>query len=295
MAPVTEPIRISLVLPAYNEESNIVKALEEAITVLSDSSFADFEVIVVNDGSQDQTETLVNQVAKRNLKIRVVNHSGNQGYGAALLTGFSASRFDYIFFTDADLQFELAEIHKLLIHRSQYPVVLGYRCPRMDSQIRLFYALGWNWLNRILFGLRVRDIDCAFKLFQKDVIEKLHIKSRGAMLSAEILIKIRRNGHEWIEVPVAHKPRNAGEATGAKLKVIIRAFLELSTLYTTELAPPWHQKIKNLFLCPFRSIVRYFSKGRFWQTLSGFVYFSLSFIGNSFSLPYKVWLISGGC
>jgi putative flippase GtrA len=225
---------LSVFFPAYNEEKNIETLVRDAHRVLSRLK-KEYEIIIVNDGSRDQTGEIADRLALENPRVRVIHHSPNQGYGAALLSGFQAARGEYVFFTDADLQFDLKEIKKLLVYVPAYDVVLGFRAKRRDPFMRLLNAWGWNKLNRFLFGLRVKDIDGAFKLFKTHIVKQIPVVSRGAMLSAELLTRLQREGIEFKEVPVTHLPRRAGEPTGAKPAVILRAFKEMLSLYVGEL------------------------------------------------------------
>jgi len=223
-------IKISFLFPAYNEEHNIRKSVEFASRVLNEVA-SEYEIIVVNDGSKDKTREVIDQLAREDGRVRVVHHEKNKGYGDALWSGIQAAKYDWLFFTDADLQFDIGEIKKFIDETSRYRVVIGYRAPRKDSFMRLVNAKGWNWLVRLMFGLRVRDIDCAFKLFDRKILASLPLLTRGATMSAEILIRLMRNGIEWKELPVSHFPRTKGSATGAKPSVIIKAFKELFKLY----------------------------------------------------------------
>ncbi len=225
---------LSVFFPAYNEEENIESTVEQATDVLS-SLDIEYEIIVVNDGSSDRTGEIAERLSLTDPRIRVINHDPNQGYGAAVWSGIQAARYEYVFFTDADLQFDLREIPLLLEHVPEHDVVLGYRADRQDPFIRLVNAKGWNILNRLLFGLKVKDIDCAFKLFKTKLVQNLPIESRGAMMSAELLIRLKQKGVKFKEVPVTHLPRMYGEATGAKPAVILRAFRELFSMYTGDL------------------------------------------------------------
>ena len=227
-------MRISLFFPAYNEEENIAAAVAQARAVLS-AAAEEYEIIVVNDGSRDGTGGIVDRLSKEDPHVRAVHHDPNRGYGAALISGIRAARYEWIFFTDADLQFRLEEIHLLIEHSKLYPVVIGYRSPRRDPFIRLVNAKGWNILNRVMFGLKVRDIDCAFKLFKSELVKDLPMKSAGAAVSAELLIRLQRNDVLIKEVPVTHLPREKGVPTGAKPAVILRAFKELFGLYMSDL------------------------------------------------------------
>jgi len=225
---------LSVFFPAYNEEENIESSVKQADAVLR-TLVSDYEIIVVNDGSKDRTGEIAEELALKNPRVRVVHHNPNQGYGAAVWSGIQAAEKEYIFFTDADLQFDLSEIKYLVEHAQDHDVVIGYRAKRRDPFMRLVNAKGWNVLNRILFGLRVRDIDCAFKLFKRDLVKNLPIASRGAMMSAEFLIRLSRQGVTFKEVPVTHLPRVKGSPTGAKPSVIARAFKEMLQIYTREL------------------------------------------------------------
>ena len=193
----------------------------------------DYEVIVVNDGSRDATRKIVESLAAQNPRIRCVSHEVNRGYGAALWTGFTSATKDLIFLTDGDKQFDPREIAQFLPHIQDADLVIGYRAPRMDPPIRRFNAWGWNMLVRLLFGYVARDVDCAFKLFRRSVLDTVHVESVGATFSAEFLIKARRRGYRFVELRATHFPRTAGSATGAKLSVILRAFRELIKLRLT--------------------------------------------------------------
>lgn len=228
-------LSLSVFFPAYNEEKNIQETLlrgKEAAKKVAST----YELIVVNDGSSDKTGAIADALAGEDpAHVRVVHHQKNLGYGAALKSGIAAARHDYVFFTDADLQFDLKELPLLAAHVGDYPAVIGYRAPRRDPFMRLVNAWGWNLLNRFLFGLKARDIDCAFKLFERRLLAALPLKAEGAMLSAEMLIRLSRKGVPVKEVPVTHLPRKAGSPTGAKLSVILRAFKEMLFLFRTEL------------------------------------------------------------
>ncbi len=222
-------LSISAVMPAYNEQDNVGPMIEATAATIA-SVTDDFEIIVVDDGSRDETAQKVKQAAQKHPQARLVQHKTNQGYGAAVFTGLTSSTKDLIFFTDADRQFDLNEIHKLLPLIDEADMVVGYRAPRRDPFMRKLNGWGWSALVTLLFGYTARDIDCAFKLFRRKVIDNTHdqIASRGATFSAEFLVRAKRAGYKIREVPVAgHQPRVAGSQTGARLDVILRAFREL--------------------------------------------------------------------
>lgn len=219
-------LSISAVLPAYNEEQ-VIAASVGAMVKTFESLGAEYEVIVVNDGSRDRTAEIVTQLGEENPRVRLVSHEQNQGYGAAVWTGFISAVKDLVFLTDGDKQFDVDEISLLLPMMDGADMVIGYREKRADPPMRLFNAWGWKLLVNALFGYTARDIDCAFKLFRRRILDRVEVHSRGATLSAEFLIKARRLGYVIRERGVSHYPRPAGQATGAKPAVILRAFREL--------------------------------------------------------------------
>ncbi len=233
---LTSQSSLTVFFPAFNEEGNIRGTVESAVTALNESPYiGTYEILVIDDASTDHTRAIVTELAKIHPQVRCISHSHNHGYGAALKTGFKHARMDYVFFTDADMQFDITELRHLLEHLNRFDVVIGYRAPRRDPFIRLVNAWGWNFLNRILFGLRVHDIDCAFKLFKRDLLQSIQLRSQGAMISAELLIRLTRYGVKIKEVPVSHFPRTAGTPTGAKPSVIFRALREMVMLYIGDL------------------------------------------------------------
>ena len=219
-------VSVSIVLPAYNEEANVAAAIAEA-TATAERLFVEHEIIVVDDGSSDATKLVAQGIAERDPRVRVVSHGGNRGYGEALRTGFLSSGMDFVFFTDADLQFDMGEIEKFLPYAGTVDVVAGYRLNRQDAMARRLIAYAWNLLVRVLFYVPVRDIDCAFKLFDRRALSDVDIESVGAMVNTELMVKLGRAGASVVEVGVHHRPRRAGQARGASPRVIAKALREL--------------------------------------------------------------------
>ena len=223
---------ISVALPAYNEEANIEKMLRDVLEVLP-KYFQDFEVIVVDDGSRDGTADVVAALAERHERLRLIRHPRNRGYGAAVWSGLTSAQKDLLFFTDSDRQFDLQEIRKLLEAADESDLVIGFRSPRRDPLMRKLNGWGWSLLVTVLFGYTARDIDCAFKLLRRSVIDRLRdrVHSRGATFSAELLVRAKNAGFRIREVALrGHRPRTAGSPTGARPAVILRAFRELIAL-----------------------------------------------------------------
>ncbi len=219
---------ISLVLPAYNEAENIEAMVAEATPAL-ESVTDDFEIVVVDDGSKDETAAVTRRVMETNPHVRLIQHEVNQGFGAAVFTGFVNAEKDWIFYTDADRQFVLSELEKFVPLMDRADLIAGYRAPRRDPFLRVFYGKGWSMLCTLVFGYTVRDVDCGFKLLRREIIQKLapDIRSRGATFSIEWLVRAKRAGYRFVELPVSHRPRVAGSQTGANIDVIVRAFREL--------------------------------------------------------------------
>ena len=190
-----------------------------------------FEIIVVDDGSADGTAALADRLARDDPAVRVVHHARNQGYGTALKSGFAAARQDWVFLMDSDGQFDPTELPGFIDAASRADFVLGYRVERADATHRRLFAKLWARLMRVLLGVRVRDVDCAFKLMRRSYLAAMPLEAGGAFLSAEMLAKALRLGARFAERPVKHLPRRAGRQTGGSVKVLLRAFYELGRLW----------------------------------------------------------------
>jgi len=219
-------LSISAVLPAHNEAENIRTTVENCVTYL-ENNVSDYEVVVVNDGSSDDTQYIVEGLASTNSKVVLVNHPVNTGYGSALRSGFEKASCEYIFFMDSDGQFDINDLDRLIPLLSAKDVVIGYREDRADSLVRSLNAWLYGLYIYLTFGLKVRDMDCAFKVFPTKAYQDIRpIISGGALFSAELLIKLKRNGFTLREIPVRHFPRRFGTQSGASIKVILRMFKE---------------------------------------------------------------------
>lgn len=218
--------QISVFFPAYNEAKNIEKTVQETLKVLKKIA-KEFEIIVVDDGSKDETGLKVKRLAKKFSELRLINHPKNLGYGAALKTGMYASRFPLVCYTDSDGQFDFKEIIKFLPKIKKSDLVLGYRTKRTDKFYRQILAKILWLADWILFGLDVRDIDCGFKLFKREVIEKIGmLKTTSAITETEFVVRAKKAGFKIDQVGVCHYSRQEGKQTGGKLKVILKAALE---------------------------------------------------------------------
>jgi glycosyltransferase involved in cell wall biosynthesis len=225
--------RLSYFFPAHNEEPNLRGLVDEALETLPTLAET-FEIVIVDDGSRDATPAIADELVAAHAGIvRAVHHPSNLGYGAALLSGFRASRYELVAFTDGDRQFRVADLGRLterLAAADAPDAVVGYRIKRADPIIRTIYARAYRFANRVWFGLRVRDVDCACKLFRRESLEGIAVESGGAFFSAELLIKLRASGRNIVEVGVPHHPRTAGSPTGAKPSVVFRAVRDFWSL-----------------------------------------------------------------
>lgn len=224
------PGTLSLILPAHNEEDNIEIVVRRALAVLPHFT-EEFEILVVNDGSRDRTGTIIDRLSKDDNRVKPIHHRVNRGYGGALISGFKASRMEYVMFMDSDRQFDIADIRLLSPFVPLFDIVAGFRMERSDPIHRRINAEIFNLAVRILFGVHMRDLDCAFKVFRGDLVRSLDLTTSGALINAEMQAKLRRQGATLVQIGVPHYARVAGQATGGSLRVIFRAMLETVVLW----------------------------------------------------------------
>lgn len=222
-------VSLSVFFPCYNEAENVERVVRMAVEVLERLA-ADWEIIIVDDGSADRTGPIADRLAAEEPRIRAAHHRRNRGYGAALRTGFAAARKDYVFYTDGDGQFDIAELAGLLELRGSADIISGYRANRQEGLVRRLNAKCWGWLVKRVLNFRCRDVDCAFKLYRREIFDRIELRSTGALIDAEVLARAARLGCTIRDTPVTHLPRIAGTQTGAKFSVILRAFKELLKL-----------------------------------------------------------------
>ena len=220
---------LSVFFPVFNEEENIELVIKRALEFLP-SITKHYEIIIIDDGSKDKTGQLADLLSREYKEVSAIHHSSNRGYGAALQTGFKMAKNDLIFFTDGDGQFNIKELPKLASLIENADIVTGFRVKRADPLFRRINARLYRLLLRIFFNLKITDIDCAFKLFKREVIENLDFESTSALISAEILILAQKKGYTIKEVGVSHYPRVKGKQTGANPRLLLRTFVELFKL-----------------------------------------------------------------
>lgn len=229
---------LTVFFPCHNEEENVVRVTESALRVARRVA-DDHEVIIVDDGSRDRTGVLADELAQRYPgEVRAVHNVPNRGYGGALQRGFREATKDWIFYTDGDGQFDFEEIDKLIELLERFDIASAYRVERQDTWVRRLNGACWSALVRLVFGLRIRDVDCAFKVYPRRFIEQVELRSEGALIDAEMLARAARAGYSIGQVGVHHHPRTAGESSGGNLRVILRAFRELLRLRRDILRTP---------------------------------------------------------
>lgn len=221
---------LSVFFPVFNEAENIpliVKEAQEILPLVAQK----FEIIIVDDGSIDQSAAVAKRLAAHDSRIILINHQKNLGYGAALQSGIKASRYQWIFFTDGDWQFRLEQLKEFIKYIDNYQVIIGYRTKRVEGGLRAFNARLFKLYIDLLFRVHVKDIDCAFKLFKADLIKNLPLISTGAVISSEILYRLKKKRIKFKQLPVTHYPRQYGQPTGNNFQVIIKAAWESLKLY----------------------------------------------------------------
>ncbi len=204
--------KISIVLPAYNEESNIEAAIRDIFNYV-DSKGWGVEVIVVDDGSKDRTSEIVDSLCIDYKELKLISHGRNIGYGRAIADGFNAAKYDLLFFTDSDRQFSIESIENMIGLAEESDIIVGYRMNRQDPLIRRLLSWGFNILARLIFDIKVRDIDCAFKIFNKSIFDRVKVESKRFFFNTEVLAKARYLGYSIKEVGIPHFPRRAGNSS----------------------------------------------------------------------------------
>lgn len=211
-------MNLSIILPILNEQEGIRDSITDILKY--SKYFSKFEIVAINDGSKDNTLSVLEDIKKKGKKIKIVNHKTNKGYGAALRSGIKSASYDWVFFTDADMQFDMRELLGFLQYTKDYDFIVGYRQERADPSKAKFRSWVYNRLVRILFGLPLRDVDCAFKLMRKSSIAKIHTSSNSFFISAELMTKAHKNRFKIKEIGVKHLPRRKGKSTVTPKRII---------------------------------------------------------------------------
>jgi glycosyltransferase involved in cell wall biosynthesis len=221
---------LSVFLPCHNEEGNVERVVKGFAAILPNVA-DDYEIIVVDDGSRDRTGEIADRMAAADPHVKVVHHPINRGYGGAVISGVRAATLPYVLLSDGDGQFDPGDVALLARKVPDYDIVVGRRIARADPLMRRINGKAWTTLVRLLFGIKIHDIDCGFKLFKRELLDGLELRAHGAMISTELMARLVGRGARIAEVGVRHMPRIAGKQSGANLKVILRAFGELFRLF----------------------------------------------------------------
>lgn len=219
-------MRLSVVVPCFNEQGNVARVVVQAAEV-GRRLCGELEILVVDDGSTDDTPSVLQALSTEIPELSVVTHSYNRGYGAAVRSGLDRARMDYVFLTDGDGQFDLEELPAALRMLDAHDVVAGYRLHRRDGWWRALWGRSWTALVNGFLGLQVRDANCAFKLVPRSLLRAIELRSDGALISAELLFEAKRFELRIGQCGVSHYPRRTGRQTGATPRVIATAFREL--------------------------------------------------------------------
>ncbi len=222
---------ISAFFPVLNEENTVARLTQDLLRILS-LNFEHYEVIIVNDGSTDKTKEIADELCRQNSGyVRVIHHNRSKGYANALKAGFAAAQYDLTFFTDGDYQFDMNDLHHALSWIDENEIVVGYRQNRKDAKHRLWLSRGYNLLVRILFGLRLKDIDCSFKLFKRSALEKIGtIESNDYFVDTEIMVKAKKQGLKIKEIGVSHLARTSG-VSKVKMKHVFVTLYEIGRFW----------------------------------------------------------------
>jgi glycosyltransferase involved in cell wall biosynthesis len=224
--PIKKVKSLSIFFPFWNEEKNIEKVVERAIPVAKNVA-EKWEILMIDDGSTDKTPVLGKALEKKHKNVHLISLNPNRGYGAALRAGFEHAQYEYVVFTDGDLQFDFSEVTRFLANVDNADLVIGTRQRRQDALMRHVLTIMHRIWVFIFFGLYVKDIDCGFKLFRKSAIDSIMpLRSEGAMITTEILAKAKAKKLRIAQIPITHYPRKFGTPSGANISVVVRAMLE---------------------------------------------------------------------
>ncbi len=238
-SPAWFPGSLSVFFPAYNDAPVLPALIEKTFAVLEEC-VADYEVIVVNDGSRDNTaEVLEDLRARFGERLRVVTHPKNRGYGGALRSGFAAATKEYVFYTDGDGQYDVGELPLLLEQvNPEVGLVNGYKIQRQDPWHRIAIGFLYNHFARFLFRVRLRDIDCDFRLVRRSLVEHFDLRSTSGTVCVELVKNLELYAPEVVEVPVHHYPRFHGRSQFFRVRSLLNTFFQLIRLYYRLVAAP---------------------------------------------------------
>lgn len=224
-------ITLSVFFPCYNDAGSIGLLVRDAQTIL-EKLVLDYEIIVVDDGSKDESRKLLRRLEKEVKGLKLVFHEGNMGYGGALKSGFKTASKDYVFYTDGDGQYDVGELEKLFEKLGNgVDVVQGYKLKRLDPWYRLFVGRSYHLFSKTFFGLKIRDVDCDFRLISKNALDSITLEHNSGVICVELVKKLQDKGYKFVEVGVHHYPRLYGHSQFFNYRRIIKTLIELTALW----------------------------------------------------------------
>lgn len=231
ISPMSKP-SVSFFCPAYFDEKNLPILIPKVFNVLKKNT-SQFEILIVEDGSPDNTDRVADDLAKKYTPyVKVIHHKKNLGYGATLKTGYTfANKYEFVLYTDGDNQYNIEEFIKFLPYLKNNDAVIGFRKKRALKLSRQIQTRVFNWLIRLLFDIKVKDINCALKIIRRKSLDNIKLTSDGGFIDAELLIKLYRNNYSIKEIEVAHFPRKFGKASGGNPKLIFRTIADTVRFY----------------------------------------------------------------
>lgn len=219
---------LSIFFPMYNERENIERVIARTEELIPQLGLKDYEILIIDDGSQDGSQEIVQEWSKRNSHVRLVRHPQNMGYGAALRTGFMTGKCDAVFYTDCDLPHDLSELIKALPLLQTADLVVGYRSERSLTLRRAVYSRVYNLLMRRMFNIRVSDVNCSFKLVRKQVLDRINLTAGTAFIDGQLLVEASRSGYSIVEMPVKYTPRHFGRSNFDSLQAAWSTWVEMT-------------------------------------------------------------------
>jgi len=230
MASVPKGLTISAFFPAYNDDVTIQSMVLEVDYILR-GICDDYEIIVVNDGSRDKTRELLDNLSKRVDRLRVIHHEKNQGYGGCLRRGFKEAKKEWIFYTDGDGQYDINEILLLVEHTEKADFITGYKIARSDSLLRIVIGKIYHWMNKGIFRIKVKDVDCDFRLMRRSLFDKVEFKTESGFFPVEMVKRIQDTGCRIFEVPVHHYYRKAAGSQFFSIGNIMKVVKAMKSFY----------------------------------------------------------------
>ena len=238
---IRKAISVSAFFPCYNDAGTIASMVELATLTLKKLT-NDFEVIVVDDGSEDASRKILTELALKNKYLKLVFHKENKGYGGALISGFKTASREFVFYTDGDFQYDVGELDKLLEKvNARVDIVQGYKIKRQDPWYRIIIGDIYNFAVKLLFAIKIRDVDCDFRLIRRSVFNNVKLTHNSGVVTVEMVKKIQDGGFKFIEVPVSHFNRSYGHSQFFNLQRIARVAWEIIDLWRELVFVKWQR------------------------------------------------------